>query len=290
MNVHHTKAKQAMQMGCHISVADNKYRIFWPQRAIELFSTSVDAALTEMNAAQNIINHNPDFRIVTNHENDRVSLFDHREEGAATMMVGCPALPTDIWAAIEAGEDAWVVMDEPEQEQMDEQTHINGVSVNGAVAFKDGVPAADCPYPEESDDFSRWNDEWDDAADRAELPPSKGSVVTSHYRANYSELGHPAHCGDELAVLLNNLCLNKAGINIQLFEEICKANGVKLGRYDRTTRGWQGRLRMTGRNLLTKQLKSNGGVLLMPEGMHPESYKLSQDWVASIENKFKPKT
>lgn len=285
MNIHHTKAKQAMQMGCHISVSGNKYRIFWPQRAVELFATSVNSALEEMRAVQNIIQFNPDFRIVTNHKDDMVTLFNHN-----TMLTGCPTLPSDIWATLEAREERWVSMDEPVEDKIDELTHIGGVHINGAIAFKDGVPAGDCPYPEESEEFARWNKEWDDAADLSESPPAKGSVVTSRYRANYSELGHPTHCGDELAVLLNNLCLNKAGINIQLFEEICEANGIKLARYDRTTRGWQGRLRMTGRNLLTKHLKNNGGVLLMPPGWYPESYKLSEDWVASIEHKFKSKS
>jgi hypothetical protein len=278
-------------MGCHISVVGNRYRIFWPQRSVELFSSSVNSAIEEMRAVQNIIHFNPDFRVVTNHKDEMVTVFNH---GATrnSVIVGCPRLPTDIWATIEAGEDKWVSLTEPEpeEEKVDELTHINGVPINGAVAFKEGAPAADCPYPEESEEFARWNDEWDDAADKSELPPVKGSVVTNRYRANYSEQGHPTHCGDELAILLNNLCLNKAGVNIQLFEEICEANGIKLTRYNRTTRGWQGRLRMTGRNLLTKHLKNNGGVLIMPQGFIPESYKLSEDWVASIENKYKPKT
>ena len=287
MNIHYTKAKQAMQMGCHISVVGNQYRIFWPQRAVELFSGSVNSVLEEMRAVQNIIHFNPDYRIVTNHKDEMVTLFNHGTKN--TMMAGCPTLPTEIWAIIEAREDRWISVDEPQEEEQDEQTHIGGVHIDGAVAFKEGVPAGDCPYPEESEEFSRWNEEWDNAADQSVLPPAKGSVITNKYRAAYSELGHPTHCGDELAIILNNLCLNKAGINIQLFEEICEANGVSLARYNRTARGWQGRLRMTGRNLLTKRLKNNNGVLLMPPGMYPESYKLSQDWVASIENKFKPK-
>ena len=287
MNIHYTKAKQAMQMGCHISVVGNQYRIFWPQRAVELFSSSVNSALEEMRAVQNIIHFNPDFKIVTNHKDEMVTLFNHGAKNS--MMAGCPTLPTEIWAILEAREDRWISTEEPEEEKPDEQTHIGGVHIDGAIAFKEGVPAGDCPYPEESEEFSRWNEEWDNAADQSVSPPAKGSVITDRYRANYSELGHPTHCGDELAILLNNLCLNKAGVNIQLFEEICEANGVSLARYNRTTRGWQGRLRMTGRNLLTKRLKNNGGVLLMPPGMYPESYKLSQDWVASIENKFKPK-
>lgn len=171
---------------------------------------------------------------------------------------------------------------------------INGISVDGAIAYREGVVAGDCPFMEEDPDFSRWNREWDDAADQAmeaeketRPKPLVGSVITGKYRARYGEGGHPTHCGDELATLLNNLCTNKAGINMELFEAICNANDINLSKYSRTTKGWQGRLRMTGRNLLAKKVASKNGVLWMPEGM--ENYQLSQEWLATASAKFKPK-
>jgi hypothetical protein len=287
MGVHHTKIKQAMQIGCHLSESTNhRYRIFWPQRSVELFGHTIDEALDEMRATQSILHFNPDYKVITNHSDTTVTLMNRI---TGKIMKQTPAQPTEIWAIIEAEEDQWVVpLNEPLQE--DEMSdRINGVHINGAVAFKEGVPAADCPYIDESDDFSRWNNEWDEAADQAENPPPKGSVVTNRYRATYSEYGHPTHCGDELAILLNNLCLNKAGINLELFEAICAANGVNLTRYNRTTKGWQGRLRMTGRNLLAKRLKSTGGKLIMPPNMTPDSYTLSYDWMVQAEQKYKPK-
>jgi len=168
------------------------------------------------------------------------------------------------------------------------QDRINGVSTNGATAYREGVVAGDCPFLEGSPEADNWYNQWDEAADQAEneKPKGPGSVVTNRYRANYSDQGHPTHCGDELAILLNNLCSNKAGTNIQLFEAICVANGVNLTRYNRTTKGWQGRLRMTGRNLLAKKVREQGGYLRMPDG---DEYKLSQDWVIEAEQKFKPK-
>ena len=132
----------------------------------------------------------------------------------------------------------------------------------------------------------------DEAADAAEIedkPPQKGSVVTNRYRANYSESGHPTHCGDELAITLNTICLNKAGINMELFEAICETNGVNLTKYNRTTKGWQGRLRMTGRNLLASRVRENGGILFMPRPMEPDFYQLSQEWVDQAAVKYKPK-
>jgi len=253
---------------------------------VELFGHTIDEALDEMRATQSILHFNPDYKVITNHSDTTVTLMNRM---TGKIMKQTPAQPTEIWAIIEAEEDQWVMpLNEPLQE--DEMSdRINGIHINGAVAFKEGVPAADCPYLDNSDDFSRWNNEWDEAADQAENPPPKGSVVTNRYRATYSEYGHPTHCGDELAILLNNLCLNKAGINLELFEAICAANGVNLTRYNRTTKGWQGRLRMTGRNLLAKRLKSNGGKLIMPPNMMPDSYTLSYDWMVQAEQKYKPK-
>jgi hypothetical protein len=172
-----------------------------------------------------------------------------------------------------------------------EPSRINGIPTNGDLAYKEGWFAGDCPYMEEDNDFQRWNDEWDAAADEHEneKPPKIGSVVTNRYRAVYSESGHPTHCGDELALLLNSLCSNKAGTNISLFESICAANHVDLSKYNRTTKGWQGRLRMTGRNLLAKRVAANGGRLYMPEGMQPDSYQLDTDWVSNTIVKYKPK-
>jgi len=147
---------------------------------------------------------------------------------------------------------------------------------------------------EEDDlDFNRWNAEWDEAADAAiEKPvptvPPVGSIITNRYRAKYAESGHPTHCGDELATLLNDLCSNKAGTNLELFEAICEANGVHLNKYNRTTKGWQGRLRMTGRNLLARKVRDNAGRLLLPEYLG-DYRQLSEDWIIQAEQKYKPK-
>lgn len=164
---------------------------------------------------------------------------------------------------------------------------------NGGVAYKQGVMAGECPFDEGTTEFDRWNDEWDAAADSAMEPPMLeslvGSVVTNRYRALYTELGHPTHCGDEMATVLNNLCANKAGTNLEIFEAICAANSVNLARYNRTKKGWQGRLRMTGRNLLAKVVLQQGGVLKMPEGMG-DDYQLSAAWLATAKSKFRPRS
>jgi hypothetical protein len=194
------------------------------------------------------------------------------------------------------------------------QAGDNNVPLNGGEAWRLKFTAADCPYSEEhdQDEFDRWNEEFDEAADEAQeskneegseeagmevdkdagedggegdVEEAEKSVVKAEYRARYAEAGHPAHCGDELAVLINNLCLAKAGFDIPRFEAICAANGVDLSKYNRTTNGWQGRLRMTGRNVLAGKVFAAGGVVKTPvEGAEAE-YKMSEEWMA---NRRKP--
>lgn len=200
------------------------------------------------------------------------------------------------------------------------------VPESGEEALVQGFTAADCPYAEDDPEFERWNAEFDAAADKATIEYEKAkatsklpkgavldddldeegdaedetkedrSVVKEEYRARYAEMGHPAHCGDELAVLLNNLCLTKKGIEMARFEHICEANGVDLSKYNRTTKGWQGRLRMTGRNVLARKAFEADGVVkttverkdaegtvterLELEGAEAE-YRLSAEWMAS---------
>jgi len=290
MHVHHTKIKQAIQIGCYVSMIErNRVRIFWPQRSVELFLPTVNDALIEMVAVQNILNAYPDYNIQTG-EFALVTVTNDKGQ----QMVGTPMLPTDIWATMEAGEEEWdaPINGRPE-EKVEDEAHIHGIPKSGALAYQEGVPASDCPFLEGSPEFAAWNDEWDDAAEKevlSEIQPKVGSVVTNRYRANYSESGHPTHCGDELAVLLNSICQNKAGTNLELFEAICTANGVNLAKYNRTTKGWQGRLRMTGRNLLAKRVRENNGNLMMPPNMWPETYRLTEEWVRQAEQKFKPKS
>jgi hypothetical protein len=65
------------------------------------------------------------------------------------------------------------------------------------------------------------------------------------------------------------------------FEAIMAANGVDLSKYNRTTNGWQGRLRMTGRNILAGRVFAAGGVVLTPIEGAEAQYTLSSDWMAS---------
>jgi hypothetical protein len=165
---------------------------------------------------------------------------------------------------------------------------INGVPTNGRAAHQKGFAVVDNPFPnEEGDpDYDRWESEWEESAAEAldekpeeEQPEAKpGSVVKTKYRAIYAERGHPTHCGDALAVALNNLVLDGSRCNIEYFKMIMDANNVDMSKYRTSGNGWQGRYRMTGRNKLAKQVHSAGGVLKLPNGMEMQ---MPADWMAA---------
>lgn len=115
-----------------------------------------------------------------------------------------------------------------------------------------------------------------------------GSVVSATYRARYAELGHPTTCGDWLARVLDGICKNKEGTSLDLFELICEANGVSLAKYNRTTNGWQGRLRMTGRNLLGKVVFHNGEMKMPDTIGGGEPIPVPAEWRTGTKYKAAP--
>lgn len=117
--------------------------------------------------------------------------------------------------------------------------------------------------------------EEEEIEEEIELP---SSVVSPTYRARYAEAGHPTHCGDWLAQTLVEATTNSGGINMELFETICQLNGVDTSKYNHTTHGWQGRVRMTGRNILARVVFVNDGVLKMPSDT---TLQAPQEWMAA---------
>lgn len=139
-----------------------------------------------------------------------------------------------------------------------------GIPLDGATAYKEGIMAADNPFEEGSDEGDAWDTQWDQAADEAPEDSGRegGSVVSSRYRTKYKEAGHPNHCGDWLAELLNNFCIGDKNTDLAMLERICGLNGVDTSKYKREGNGWQGRIRMTGRNLLARKVFSAGKVIV----------------------------
>lgn len=78
---------------------------------------------------------------------------------------------------------------------------------------------------------------------------------------------------DWLALELAKRTLDeKDKLVVEAFEHILDANGVKHSHWNRTTAGWQGRLRMTGRLALQRVVAENGK-LELGEGISIEAPK-----------------
>jgi hypothetical protein len=242
--IHHTQLKQAEANGFTLSEVPEGIRAFWPAHGIELVAPTALQAIQQMREAQD-------------NYDERLDIDPNGIGVDNTVPAGAP------------------------------DRNSKGVPFDGAQAYREKFTAGDCPFSSETEDedeyanFEKWNEDWDAAADEAEPEEKGGSVVKDEYRARYAERGHPTHCGDDLANILNNLCLTSQGIDLPRFEAICNANGVSLAKYNRTNNGWQGRLRMTGRNLLARRVYEAGGVLKTPiEGAEPE-YRMSQEWMVT---------
>jgi hypothetical protein len=143
------------------------------------------------------------------------------------------------------------------------------------------------PYEEESDpDFiplEQMEAEDGDDGDDGDEDFRPHSVVAGSYKAKYRTRARERHvkpkgvaqkalersCGDWLAVELAKRILTegkKPSLRVAAFEAILDANGVKHLHWNRTTPGWQGRLRMTGRLALQRIVAENGTLVIPGEG------------------------
>jgi len=114
----------------------------------------------------------------------------------------------------------------------------------------------------------------------------KGSVVKTAYKAKYAERnkaeGKRAQrsCWDWLAQSLAGECLDdKAKISIDKFLHILDLNGVDHSRWQNRSKGWEGRLRMTGRLALQKVVAGTG--VLKVDG---DELEAPAEWVAKFTN------
>lgn len=123
------------------------------------------------------------------------------------------------------------------------------------------------------------------------------SVVDGSYKAKYraraAEMARKPKdvaakalarsCCDWLAIELARRCLTvekKPVLIVSAFEALLDANGVKHSHWNRTTPGWQGRLRMTGR-LALQRVVAEAGVLSLPDGSELAAPK---NWVQKHNN------
>lgn len=308
MAIHHTQVKKAEKIGVILSESsDVLFDAFWPKHNLHIFGVSPTDAIQQASAAQEIMTegiaqgvtprivHHPDvLRLVNVSDGDKWLSTEYRTPGDLRNILRANnggAYQFDFEQP-NLG-DEMVKEDETDAAEVDNTARSeSGVALDGRIAYAEGTSAGDCPYSSETEDeeeysnFERWNEEWDAAADEQTDEDAKGgSVVKEKYRAIYAERGHPTHCGDWLAELLNNLVLGKKATDIARFEGICNANGVSLAKYKHEGKGWEGRLRMTGRNLLAKVVFHTGGVLKVPS-LDPatpgdEEYRAPGEWMDS---------
>lgn len=307
MAIHHSQVKKAEKMGCTIEEIEEHVRIFWPKRALSLYGVSGSDALAQMQAAQVLVDQGYAVKPTTEHPR-LVNVYS-----GDLMLAQCPTTPVSAHKELVLSDNAtWA---EPANENevteedadsiasavltpdvMPDENSINsiersekGVALDGAIAYREGTPAGDNPFAtdedqEEYDRASAWDEAWDAAADAAqeEEKDKGGSVVSAKYRTKYAEEGHPTHCGDWLAITLNNICGGKAQTDLDLFETICKMNNVDTSKYRREGVGWQGRIRMTGRNLMAKQIFLQGGVLNVPPAFGENGvFRAPADWMSA---------
>lgn len=118
------------------------------------------------------------------------------------------------------------------------------------------------------------------------------SVVKTAYKQKYADravaAGHKRKAAqrstwDWLAATLAGECLRKGDrIDIDAFCAILEANGIEKPqeRWPNRSKGWEGRLRMTGRLALQKVVAETE-VLKLPDG---ETLEAPAEWVAKYRN------
>lgn len=156
--------------------------------------------------------------------------------------------------------------------------------VMNAIAPLATIPAS--AYDDDDEDFvdleqMEREDEADDTPGEDEDRPN--SVVKGAYKAKYriraremarkpkgvAQKALERSCGDWLAIELAKRTLTegkKPALIVPAFEAILDANGVEHRHWNRTTPGWQGRLRMTGRLALQRVVAEAGELAIPGEG------------------------
>lgn len=119
----------------------------------------------------------------------------------------------------------------------------------------------------------------------------RNSVVQAQYKRKYaaraasldelpiSKKAAKRSCCDWLAFELGKRVLDEDNkLIVEELEAIFDANGVKHRGWNRTTNGWQGRLRMSGSMALRRIVAEANGELKLPDG---EALQAPAAWVAA---------
>jgi hypothetical protein len=138
-------------------------------------------------------------------------------------------------------------------------------------------------------------------ADVVELDPEveednakKNSVVLPKYKHRYAERaianGDKRKCvqrsaWDWLAQTLAAQCLNKAQkIDIVKFCKVLELNGIDHSRWPNRSKGWEGRLRMTGRLALQRVVAESGQMAIIGDEGEHDVVEAPAEWIAKYRN------
>jgi hypothetical protein len=116
------------------------------------------------------------------------------------------------------------------------------------------------------------------------------SVVKAKYKIRYAQRAREAglkkkraqrSAWDWLAQTIAAQCLDdKDHISIERFLSLLNANGVDHSRWQNRSKGWEGRLRMTGR-LALQRVVAEAGTIKLPDG---DTCEAPVDWVEHYKN------
>lgn len=205
----------------------------------------------------------------------------------------------DNAACTEAARDAWNALDNILAFELDNP----GIRIEqedgdfvGSYTHVDTDALAEIARDPDLDDlFETLREHLASAQDDEDEPT--GSVVPAKYKAEYRARGDASHCGDWLALTLAGLCRvtdgKKEVTDLDRLEAIANANDVAPARYGRLgveSNGWQGRFRMTIRNMLTPRVAAKG-FLFVPEGCGVDAdteMQAPREWC--VAHSSKPKT
>ena len=130
-----------------------------------------------------------------------------------------------------------------------------------------------------------------DAAVMAEIVLPR-SVVAVGYKTKYAERGASLArkpkgvatkvlqrgCNDWMHHEIAKLCNDEKGkLRVGTFEALLEANGIENHKtWNRTTKGWEGRLRMSGSMVLRRVVAEADGEMVLPDGA---TAKAPHNWV-----------
>lgn len=118
------------------------------------------------------------------------------------------------------------------------------------------------------------------------IAPAPKTVVKVKYKREYQDRAKARGLtdkasrrgnGDWLQRELQAECNAKDGsFDLTRFEAILDANGVDHSRWNRTTRGWEGRVRMSG-SISLRGVVGKSGLLRMPDGHNVNVQKIADE-------------